>query len=557
MAMSKIKKMLGVLMAAMLCFALTPMTAFAAGDKTLTIDGANGHTYKVYQVLTGDVSALASNHGENATAGKLANVKLGESVKDDTTIKAIEEAILDPDDSSKMRTGEALGNALWGFINPNKAVKTVNGEGSVDVPEGYYLVKDDTNVAGQNDYASRYVVAVVGNVTVKPKGDKPELNKEIADTDANAPIADTGNKVDTAAIGDVIEFRLTSKVPNMAGYEYYYYTVTDTMSEGLTFQNDVKVTIGGEDYTDVTVESTDANVDPKVITISVNDLKKNAREGQDIVITYSAAINENAKIGIDPNTNTAKLSYSNNPNESSQYDSEGKPRVPEGETPDSTTKTYVTQLALNKVDQDGNVLQGAEFELEGTNLNTVKLTSAETYVASDEGEWYKLTDGTYTTEAPTDETASSYASTDTKYKLSTALTAATGVGANKAIKGFVDPNGQLVFTGLNAGSYTLTETTTPVGYNTWDPINFNITAAFDADNNKIIWGVEKTDNVILKADPSGASLGVFEITVKNVSGLMLPSTGGIGTTIFYIVGGILVVGAIAFLIVRRRANSTK
>lgn len=106
--------------------------------------------------------------------------------------------------------------------------------------------------------------------------------------------------------------------------------------------------------------------------------------GDNIFIKYSATVNDKAEIGIDPNTNTAKLEYSNNPGSSERNDKENEPGIPEpgtatGEGPDLITKTYVTELTILKVDQDGKKLEGAEFTLSGDNLNKVIVETNTTF----------------------------------------------------------------------------------------------------------------------------------------------------------------------------------
>ena len=225
-----------------------------------------------------------------------------------------------------------------------------------------------------------------------------------------------------------------------------------------------------------------------------------------------------------------------------------------GTTPEVTTYTYVTQVAITKVDEDGTtILQGAEFTLTGENLNQVKLTVSDEYVVAAGGDWYKLTDGTFTQTAPTDATASQYDSISTTY-IQQPNRVLTAVGANaEAVKGYVGPDGKVTFTGLNAGEYTITESVTPEGYNTIAPIEFTITGEFKGlDSNNVPEFAWSSDNNEIALDG-----GVFQTTIKNTKGLVLPSTGGIGTYIFYGVGALIIVGAIAYLVVRRRRSSSE
>lgn len=535
--------LLGLVMALAMC-----MTAFAA-DTSLTINTTAGHTYKIYQILKGDVSGLSDGKGT------LANVEVGSSVTDaSATAEAIVNALMNEAD------GE-LGNAAYAYVKGGNEVATVTGTGSAvttTLAEGYYVVTDEYTTTG-SDSLSRYLVAVAGPTTMDPKTETPSIDKKIVDTDKNAAM-DDNSKTDTAAIGDTIEYEITGSVPNYDGYTYYYYVVDDTLSKGLTLDADsFAVKVGdttltkGSDYYVYTTNNADGTTNFRLAFENIKNYTVDAA----ISIKYNATVNEDAVIGTDPNTNTAKLIYSNNPSQSDRGDKEGVPgepggNVPTGETPDYITKTYVTQIKLTKVDQDGNALNGAEFTLTGTNLTKVKFTTATNFTEAADGSYYKLKSGAYTETAPTDATADLYESTTTKYTktTSTNVVEASGSGADANVKAFVGDDGILYFTGLDKGTYTLTETTTPTGFNTIDPINFTINGTIDGATatvgGNITWS---SDNQNLTWNEASQT---FEITITNIAGKLLPSTGGIGTTIFYVAGTILVLGAAVLLITKKR-----
>ena len=545
--MKRMKKIMALLLGLVMALAMC-MTAFAA-DTSLTINTTAGHTYKIYQILKGDVSGLSDGKGT------LANVEVGSSVTDATaTAEAIVNALMNKAD------GE-LGNAAYAYVKGGNEVATVTGTGSAvttTLAEGYYVVTDEYTTTG-SDSLSRYLVAVAGPTTMDPKTETPSIDKKIVDTDKNEAMDDS-DKTDTAAIGDTIEYEITGNVPNYDGYTYYYYVVDDTLSKGLTLDADsFAVKVGdttltkGSDYYVYTTNNADGTTNFRLAFENI----KNYTVGADISIKYNATVNEDAVIGTDPNTNTAKLIYSNNPSQSDRGDKEGVPgepggNVPTGETPDYITKTYVTQIKLTKVDQDGNALNGAEFTLTGTNLTKVKFTTATNFTEAADGSYYKLKSGAYTETAPTDATADLYESTTTKYTktTSTEVKEATGSGASANVKAFVGDDGILYFTGLDKGTYTLTETTTPTGFNTIDPINFEIKGTIDGATatvgGNITWS---SDNQNLTWNEASQT---FEITITNIAGKLLPSTGGIGTTIFYVAGTILVLGAAVLLITKKR-----
>lgn len=529
--MTRVKSFISAFVALLLALAMVPSVAFAA-DSELKIEGAQeGHTYQVYQMLTGNVSGL--ENGE----GTVANVDAGKNLNTDD-VDAFMAAVKD-------LSGAELGDKVSGYIRGDAFTVLTKDAPSVTVPDGYYFVVDyfDGTVQ-EGDAASRFMVAVVGNTTITPKKDAPTLDKDIVDTDANEAL-DANGKVDTAAIGDTIEYQLTSAVPNMEGYATYKYIIRDTLSAGLTLQNDIQITIDG---TALTAGQYTLEQDAQSFTLSIADLKALNLTG-DIIVTYTAVVNESAQVGLDPNTNKAQLEYSNDPKNSG----EGGTHVT-GTTPEVITYTYVTQIAITKVGEDGaTILQGAEFTLTGENLNQVKLAVSDEYVVAAGGDWYKLTDGTFTQTAPTDATASQYDSISTTY-IQQPNRVLTAVGANaEAVKGYVGPDGKVTFTGLNAGKYTITESVTPEGYNTIAPIEFTITGEFKGlDSNNVPEFAWSSDNNEIALDG-----GVFQTTIKNTKGLVLPSTGGIGTYIFYGVGALIIVGAIAYLVVRRRRSSSE
>ena len=573
--MKTIKRISCLLLALALMMALS-VTAFADEDNTstLTINTTAGHTYSVYQLLKGDVSGLTDGNGT------LSNVKAGANLKTDSTVEDFLSAI-------SGKTEADLGETAYSYVD-GTAKYTVAGDGNAvatTVENGYYLVVDAYTAAGDkptdgSDTSSRYMVAVVGPTTMSPKTSTPGIDKKIIDTDANKAI-DESKKTDTAAIGDTIEYEVTGTVPNTEGYKYYYYVLHDTLSEGLTLNEDsFVVTIGTKTLTKGTEYYVYFDAATNSFKLALEDLKKlvdtadnGVSVGSAISIKYNATVNDKADIGTDPNTNTAQLEYSNNPGSSERSDVEDKPGTPKpgtatGEGPKYITKTYVTELTILKVDGNGKKLAGAEFTLTGDNLNKVIVETNTTFRLAEEGEtaeYYKLKNGTYTKTAPSTAAegeegynADKYESTEPKYVRVTTVTTSTAAAADGStfkIVGEVNEEGYLIFTGLNVGKYTLTETKTPKGYNTIDPINFEISASQTGSTvtigGSIIWS--SSNNTIVLDSTNG----VFYATIENLPGTLLPSTGGIGTTIFYILGSVLLVGAAILLITKKRMSAEK
>lgn len=464
----------------------------------------------------------------------------------------------------------AFAQSVFSYITENNIAfkaseKVAEGADSVvlNVGEpGYYLVSGTaTTENGESVIAACALNTAAPNTEVNVKADAPSLEKKIIENDK---AVDANN----AAIGDTVHYQITSKVPNMTGYEKYYFVVNDTLSAGLTFgeinKNSVQVKIGNANKTmddDYTVEvSKNADGTTSMAIIFKNFVQYKDQVGADIVIDYTAVINENAVIGSEGNDNVAKLEYSNNPNVTPNGDPENPdkpgPDDPKGETPEDRVITYVTGIELIKVDgNDGDRLVGAEFEIKGDKINKVKVIK-ETFEEDTNGEYYKLTDGTFTIDEPAEENDDKYESTTVKYKKSqvvewnetTETVSATGI---------VGTDGVLRFDGLAEGTYTITEVVAPNGYNLLEePISVTITCT-EPQN------VDVTDTAEWKYSATGNGLNItngdlntdgrIELSIANFAGTLLPSTGGIGTTIFYAAGIILMAGAVFFVVRRKRA----
>ena len=323
---------------------------------------------------------------------------------------------------------------------------------------GYYLVDSSLGaLCGLN--------TTNPDATIKEKNEKPEIKKEV-----QTSAGDWGSE-NNAKIGDIVEYKVEIKVADGA----QKYTVTDTMSKGLTFNNSsLKVTANDAVTTDYTLTSTTNGFTLVLPETYVSTLTK----GTTIIVTYNATLNKDAVIDGDGNANEGKLSYGNHQN-----------TVPSK----VTTKSY--QFDLVKVDGTTNkLLDGAEFELADgeTKLSFVKDTAGNYRVA---------------------------------------MTGEDGATTTITVKG-----GKVNIYGLAGKTYTLTETKAPGGYNKLVtpetvhlPEGSKAHATFDAD-------VYKDGGVV----------------VENTAGTVLPSTGGVGTTLFYVIGGGLMVAAVVLLVTKKR-----
>ena len=351
--------------------------------------------------------------------------------------------------------------------------------------------------------------------------------------------------------------------------------------------------------------------------------------GSKIEVTYTATVNGKAVIGVSGNANTWNLQYSNNPNTTYGGDPDEEPNPHPGlpldreengnvlgQTPDEKTLTYLTELDITKYANEvskENLLEGAEFTLTGTSHQVV-LNNVTYYEQSKDGEWYLLKDGTYTKKIPkegdevryeeigvgTKETTTGYISVNGKYFVPDSKSEYEGktlyqlvkvssnnnyvdvntkyVSRNDTKKGVVSVNvsmqeitfkdGKISFKGLGEGTYTLTETVTPDGFNTLNPITFTIKCITPDEvktgDERCTWTIEMDDSnkdKDIKFEQGKITIGdenidngIFAGNIINNSGSLLPSTGGIGTTIFYIIGGILVLGAAILLITKKRMS---
>lgn len=550
--MTKVKRITSLFVAVVMLVAISCTSiVFAASNTqhTITINYENsGHTYTAYQVFKGD---YVEKDGKKV----LSNIKWGEGVNSTDLLAALKADETIGSDFTDADTAEAVAKILAGYENKGSKIKafaTVAGkyvttaagtstEGSLTggkypytitvTGDGYYLVAD-TGEVSETGERTEYILEVVGDVAVDAKADTITIVKKI--------LADEDKKVDTTNgdIGDTVPFVLTSKVPDLSGYTTYVYNAKDTLSKGLDFnENSVTITIDSNtlDEEDYVVTSDKKDNGETKLSIKIKNLV-GYNKGDEIVIKYTATITKDAIVGTTGNPNEVYLEYSNNP-----YDASVN-----GKTPKDYTITYTTGLELIKVNENGKRLTGAEFTIEGTGdaLNIVKIVKEE-YVEDENGTYYKLGNGSYTTIAPTEESNLNYVNPEVKYKKVTKVTWNDQEGNGEVEVNAVATVGQdgvVRFDGLGAGTYTITETKTPEGYNTIAPITVKIEFV----------GEEEVANGEMKATWKYTVNGATDdntIEVVNKSGATLPSTGGIGTTIFYIVGGVLVAGAAAAIVI--------
>lgn len=474
--------------------------------------------------------------------------------------------------------------------------------------DGYYLIKDSTatltSATGSDTLSKHILIPVLDDVTVNAKDDHFTPEKKINDGT---------NLVDenSAAVGDVVDFVVTIPVPNTTKYQKgFAFEMNDTLPKGLTFMGIDSITVvdstgtvvtGGTlvaaDYT-VTVAEPNYTNDPvtygtyaaytapsaaadavtveggEKIKVVFNNFKTKAEANSNawinntLKICYHAVVNKYADFTPTGNINTVSFDYANDPN--SAYNGTN-PNPPMGTTPEDTTKTLLINLEISKKANaaDGADLAGAVFEISSTNYN-VTLVNGEKYVEDTttnpytvdtaNGEalsgtaksYYKLKDGTYTTTAPAADgsTDTYYDSTTTTYsRITFSHSVVTPSGTPKKVTVTTDANGKIKLEGLDAGTYEIKEIQAPNGYNL-DSTVYTIKVDWNGTA-FVLDSANSTSGVTFNASTTATA----SITIVNKSGVELPSTGGIGTTIFYVSGLIMVMGAAVILVARRRADA--
>ena len=530
--MKTIKKLFAVLFSIAMLVG-TGITAFAGesgNDQTITInDDRANRTYVAYQIVRGEISG-----------GVLSNIKWGDGQTTHTVGDPLTEAELTllPGSSA---TRDQIKTYIDGITLSTTYYSSVSENGKYVINNlypGWYLIKETTDTKNKDDFTSAFMVKVVGNVEASPKGSKTTLTKKVDDVnDSNASDTNSNSIEQDSAdydIGDDITYTLTATLgADLTDYTSYKLSFVDNMSKGLTYKELVSVTVKHDtesrsiDTSNVAVADGSAYaIDGssaysggtiKTFTITnVLDTTFNAVAGDTIIIKYKATLNENAVIGSQGNPNKVYLEYSNNPAVGTEV----------GRTPEDINIVFTYKTVFNKVDTDGKPLTGADFKL-------------EKFISNESGnDTYNNKKGTWT-----DVTTLSEG--NNKPKKTVGSLTKENVTAT---------NAQFTFSGLDDGVYRLTETVTPATYNTIDPIIFTITATHDLiSDDPQLTALTGTDGAQFTMT-SNLSDGSLTANIENKKGNTLPSTGGIGTTVFYVIGGVLVAGAAVVLIAKNKMS---
>ena len=500
------KKLMAALLAvAMVCAMAIP--AFAAKGEPVTNSDVSltNHSFEAYQIFSAKLDS-----------GKLTDVTWGEGVKGDDLLVALN-ATPDftncknaSDVAEKLATFNAEKATKFAAFVAEKYLSTTKteGTGTITLPSaGYYLIKDVTPVEGKYDASNLTLLLVSGaeEVTPKVKTDIPTLQKKVQDK--NDSTGETTGWQDSADydIGDIIPYQLTATLGNVSNFDTYYVEFVDTMQH-LTYNNITSVKVDDRilnagDYT----SSWDST--SKTLKVSIDNVKAyGATNGSKIIVEYTATLDSDAVIGSTGNPNEAHLIFSNNPN------GQGK-----GQTKPDKNIVFTYKVVANKVDEHDQPLTGAAFALY-KKLPAVPNPKDGTSYIMEGNDAY----------APVKE---------------------LNVGANGEVEDKELTNFE--WDGIDDGDYMIKEIITPAGYNTIEPIKFKVEANHEtlSDDPQLLelkGGDDFTGEV---------STGALTTKIENRMGSTLPGTGGIGTTIFYVVGGGLMVAAAILLITKKRMEN--
>lgn len=563
-----VSRFMAVLMAMTMILSMS-MTAFAADAPKgiLTVNNTvAGKTLDLYQIFTatkneaGNVAYTLNSAYEGFFQSKIsgASTLTGEALSEKAYNYVKDQVGTDGSN------GAAFAKDILDWILKNKTTvaatyttaTTTDGTTVInDLAYGYYVVyplgATDTSTAPGNEKVKSVasLVSVTGiDATINMKSNYPTVDKKIIQAQSGSGItvgaivngswegnhqleledendpedtiaprgAADGKKAEDFGIGDTITYQLTSKVPDMTGYNSYTFKFSDTLSKGLDLKEVLSVKVGN---TTLTAKSTGANTyalaydeDTRTLTVTLNDFYNSYKNhtGETITVVYTATLNKDAVIGMNPNTNKAVVEYSNDPKSEGTGTSE--PSIVDVHTFNFTIFKYYLK------NETKTALANAEFEL---------------YKANTEGN-----------AADTDAKINIVDERNGVYRQATADEAkVTGFTSAKIVS---DDDGKVLVKGLEAGTYYLRETKAPEGYNKLlSDIKVEIKPVYDETTGKLTSysvdytynGTKTTGTAITTKDNSP------EVAVENKTGAQLPSTGSKGA-LMVTLAGIVLFGAL-------------
>lgn len=601
--MKKIKRISAFVLTLVMLFSMS-LSAFA--DETTTYElfvknEAPNHVYDAYQIFAGDLSAdgttlsnitwgasikdaealitaLTTDTKEIVTTGGTTTLKdlfvslttdtnkalsidkkaalvaeiLGTVSNDSTTLDRFAELVgeVNYDASGQFESHKYLDVAVSSATGQTTE-SGVTGYKISNLPAGYYLIKDKDNVLddGQNDnqgdFYTKYIVRVVKSASIVAKGEGVKVTKSVNDT-----VGGTFTEYEDANTNDTIYYKWEGTLPNNLGsYDTYHYKFTDEMSSGLNFKQFEQIYIENADgsvahtFYNIADQSEENDILPEgilqtvpserngdgkyIFSLEFQDLLKSYPSilpSQKVIVKYSAYLTRDALIN-NSNSNEVTLEYDNNPN------GEGT-----GKTVPDEAHAFTFKIDIDKYD-------AANFDtkLEGVEFILYKTTTVE------ENTTY------YYAQVVTEEMVSAGTEINGTVVKSENVGLVYGYTTNRGEASILDTdaNGAIALKGLDQGIYYLEETKTKDGYNKLDtPVQIEITPTYTSNGEEY--------EVVVDYEVDGMEQGAnHSVGVRNSKGSTLPSTGGIGTTIFYVAGGILVVGAVVILVTKKRMSNEK
>lgn len=488
--------------AMVMAIAMPSVVMAADGKSTITVDGATaGSEYVAYKLFN------ATDDG-NGHFSYTVNSKY-ETVLKEVTGKSTGAEIVKYLDGIKDNATAVreFADKVYAKVKTMDVDYTAANGVFAEVDQGYYLIAQ-TKI-GTNEAYSLVMLGTAGknNLKITPKTGVPTFEKKIKEKNDSTGVESGWQDASDYDIGDKVPFKLTGTVSDKYdNYKTYYYAFHDKMDDTLEFNADsVVVKIDGKEVAKDKYTLNTTTTDGCTFEVVFNDLKKvSPKKPGKVTVEYTATLKDNANLGSVGNFNRGKLEFNNNP----YYEGEGKPET--SETPWDKVVVFTYKLIANKTDGQGHTLPGAGFTLYKFDKDTNNYVKVEEIPA-----------GTTTTFA---------------------------------------------FTGADAGKYKLVETTVPDGYNKADDLVFEVKGTYEAVSTAPLEAPTLTKLEILDANGNIISgenkvfttnlvAGTATTNIKNLTGSELPETGGMGTTVLYAAGTLMILAAAAFLVMKKKAES--